>query len=697
MSCAAIQEALVDQMLGEGSEADRARLAHHVRECPECARESERIRRTIGLLRTHAVEGEGESGAILEPARRAAVINEAGRRREPWWSYAAVAASLIVLVSGVLYQAQKPVGPVAPPPSVAQALPTSEPFEPTLSPPPSSDAREIERQRQIDALREEVERLKTDRAPASEPAPPRENATGAEQLDRPKTEGDRPPKREPRSPRGDGKGGNDAVPPSGRDSAAPAPGGAPSGVEARGTSGGPAPAPPPRGVPRLDLARPNTNAKAFVETVENPVSTFALDADTASYAIARTYQLHDAVPPPAARRIDEFVRSKVPAYADRPGKSAFTVHVDGAPSPFHPGYHLMRVGVKARASDDRKPLILTFAVDVSPYGRRIEAVAQSIELLMRALRDDDEIAIVVSGATPPVLLEATPVRRADAILDALHRLHRLELDAGKAALGFELGYLLGKRSIRANAISYVVLCTDNDVGQRTIGGRVVAARIAKAANEGIELLTLDFSPRDEESAVREVADKNGALYAHLVEPRSNARLLQDLPSLLRRIVARNAKARVDFDPARVERYRLIGSEKRTADDRVLWGKESGAIYAGHILTAWYEVKLTTVGGDLGRVQVRYAEPDRRPAQSTAPLAEEELAPTFLQTSDDFQLAAVVTHVGERFYEGVWLKDAPLIGLLAEANNLPPEIRRLPAVMEWARLVQVQVDESRRAK
>jgi hypothetical protein len=223
--------------------------------------------------------------------------------------------------------------------------------------------------------------------------------------------------------------------------------------------------------------------------------------------------------------------------------------------------------------------------------------------------------------------------------------------------------------------------------------------IEKIQDAGIDVLTIDMSDRKESdrSALREAADKTSMLYMRL-ENREDARLLlDDLVPVFRGMVARDAKARVVFDPARVERYRLIASEKRTSVDRLLWRKDKGEVYDGHILTAWYEVKLTTVGGELGRAEVEYATPDRRPVEWSAAMPEDRLAPGFLQARDDFQLAAVVNHVGEGLSDARWEEDAPLAAALEEANALPPEIRRLPAVMEWANRLQAAIEESRRPK
>jgi Ca-activated chloride channel homolog len=677
VNCVIVQEALVDQILGEGADADRAWVAHHVRECPACARESERIRRTIGLLRGHT----SDAGAVLEPARRDALVR-AARRREPWWSYAAMAASLVVLVSGVLYQVQRSVGPAAPPGSVVSPSPTPEPGTP---PPPlaSTDAHDLETQRQIDALRAEVERLKADRVAL--PEAPR--ATTAPPLD-----GKPPSASELLADEARGR----QVPPAPTSiSAGTTPALAPRGGGPAAASGG---TPAPRSaVPLLSIVR--RAEKVFVDTVDDRPSTFALDVDTASYPVARTYGLHDLVPPQSAQRIDEFARSVTPVYAAASGGTAFTVHVDGAPSPFRAGYHILRVAVKAHAPERSQPRVVTFVVDVSPHQPRFGLVEHVIEMLLMELDPQDRIAIVRGGARPHVVLEPTTVQHRDPIAAALRNLRASSSVAVDVLPALELGYAVAKAASEARAASHVVLFTDTGGGRWATDVHALVALSKTAADQGIDLVALDVpSSENRPSMLRKAAEEGAIPYMRLEGlGEADARhLATELPAIFGGVVAREAKARLELDPAAVERYRLLGCEKRTAADRLLWRKEGGAIYDGHVLAAWYEVKLTSGGGDLGRALIRYTGKDGRRAEERLRLPEDGLAPTFRESRDEFQLAAVVAHLTEGVRERDWAKEASLAGMLQEADALPPDIRRVQAVEAWVRLLRSHVEQAARA-
>jgi Ca-activated chloride channel family protein len=439
------------------------------------------------------------------------------------------------------------------------------------------------------------------------------------------------------------------------------------------------PAAPP--APR-DMFFESKGTNPFIVTEEDPQATFGLDVDTASYTLARNYLNRGLLPPPSAVRVEEFVNAfpnNVAADRGRESASAFAVRVDGAPNPLHSGYHLLRVALKAKEVDprERKAAHLTFVIDVSgsmAAENRLGLVKRSLALLVDKLDERDTIGVVVYGTTGRRALAPTSAANRDRIMAAIQRLR----PEGSTNLqdGLDLGYEMAMESFARGASNRVVLCTDGVANTGETEAEVLLSRIRREAKRGIDMMALGFGMGNYNDALlQRLADEGNGQYAYIDDlGEARAFFLRRLTSVLE-VVARDAKAQVEFNPARVERYRLLGYEKRDIADRDFRNDsvDAGEINSGHSVTALFEAKLKggPRQGRIGTLRIRYKTgPRSDAAEFTREIADEAVVRGFDQASPAFRTAFVAARFAEHLRQSIWVKDESLGSLQALADELP---------------------------
>ncbi|MEN6577029.1 MAG: von Willebrand factor type A domain-containing protein [Phycisphaerales bacterium] len=381
--------------------------------------------------------------------------------------------------------------------------------------------------------------------------------------------------------------------------------------------------------PGLDTAVPSFESRFTVATVNPWVmterdaqSTFALDVDTASYALCRRYIRSGFLPPIGAVRMEEFINAFDYAYPQRDG-ATFAVYAEGAPSPFAPAGQdltLLKIAVKARTvgRDQRRAAHIVFVVDASAsMGQpdRLPLVQSALSLLVDKLDDTDRISLVTCADEARLHLEAVPAKEKETIrrtIDAIQPAGRTNLLAG-----LKIGYDLARRAFVAGRINQVVLCSDGvaNVGQTEADG--VLAEVADDRKQGITLTCVGVGYGAYDDAFLEtMADRGDGRYVFL-DSSDEARetLVGQLAATLQ-TVAKDARIQVQFNAARVRRYRLIGYENRDIEDRRFRDDtvDAGEVGSGQCSTALYEMELIDLpagedDGDLGTVFVRYRNAD----------------------------------------------------------------------------------------
>ena len=437
----------------------------------------------------------------------------------------------------------------------------------------------------------------------------------------------------------------------------------------------------------------------FVDTEDDPLSTFALDVDTGSYAIARRFIEDGHRPDPDSVRVEEFVNSF--DYDDPPpSKGDFDVRVEGAPTPFTgtARTRLVRIGIRARDIDPsgRKPAVLTFLVDVSgsmDREDRLGLVQKALALLIAELRPEDRVGLVVFGTTARIVLEPTSDREAlRRSVDGLSPEGSTNLESGLA-----LAYRMARAHAREEALNRIILCSDGVANEGRTGWESLLSSVSPG-REGIELTAIGFGMGNYNDVLMEqLADHGDGNYAYVDDIHEAKRVFVDrLPSLIQ-TVAREARVQVRFDPGIVESYRLLGYENRDVADPDFRDdtKDAGEIGVGHRVSALYEVKLSpepSEGSTLGKVHLRYrsVESDEvREIEETMELA--HIARSWEAASPSLRLAAVVAELAEVLRGSYWAQDGSLELALAEARKLLPELSERQEVVELVALLGKAVE------
>ena len=448
----------------------------------------------------------------------------------------------------------------------------------------------------------------------------------------------------------------------------------------------------PEGTPYDGVTYTDPGVNPFVPTDRDRESTFALDVDTASYAIARRYVSDGNLPDPSSIRVEEFVNAFDQGY-EPPRDDTFAVRADGGPSPFLPRDEvLLRVGIQSMVIDDeaRKDAALTFVIDTSgsmAREDRLELVKRALTLLVDRLARTDSVAIVTYGSDARVVLEPTSVRDADRIVDAIDRLHTD--GSTNAEAGLALGYQLAAGTFREGGINRVILASDGVANVGDTDPEAILRRISWDASLGVQLVTVGFGMGNyNDTLMEQLADKGDGFYAY-VNTIDDARTLfgSELTSTLQS-VALDAKAQVEFDPAVVESYRLIGYENRdVADDRFTDDSvDAGAIGAGHASTALYALRLTREGRDgdrIATVRVRWTEPEGgRTRELASDVRLGDLADRFEDTDPAFRLDALVAAAAEVFRQSRWGDTYSLRDVAATADELARDLPRSDEVADF---------------
>jgi Ca-activated chloride channel homolog len=364
---------------------------------------------------------------------------------------------------------------------------------------------------------------------------------------------------------------------------------------------------------------PGSSGDKYTQIIENPfvkaeggaaVSTFSIDVDTASYSNVRQFLMQmNQLPPPDAVRIEELVNYFNYDYAGPPsapgseGSSAtknndapFAAHVEVASCPWNSEHRLARIGIKGREMDrNKRPQSnLVFLVDVSGSMNepaKLPLVVYGLEQLTRELGENDHIAIVVYAGTEGLVLPSTSGSKQDTILAALAKLQAGGSTAGGA--GIQLAYQIAEENFIKGGTNRVILCTDGDFNVGVTNTADLQQLVAKKAKDtGVFISTLGFGRGNLNDAMMVAISDHGNGNYHYIDNRTEARrvLVEEMTGTLVTI-AKDVKIQVEFNPAKVAGYRLIGYEKRVLrtedfnDDK----KDAGEIGAGHTVTALYEI------------------------------------------------------------------------------------------------------------
>jgi len=415
---------------------------------------------------------------------------------------------------------------------------------------------------------------------------------------------------------------------------------------------------------------------------EQPVSTFSIDVDTGSYANVRRWLSNGNLPPADAVRVEELVNYFDYGYAAPKSKAVpFAVHTEIAPTPWNEDTRLLRIGLQGWMPDaEPKAANLVFLVDVSGSMQdpdKLGLAQQALRLLTRELGPDDRISLVVYAGSSGVVLEPTA---GDHKADILRAIDGLQASGGtNGAAGITTAYRLARDAWIDGGINRVILATDGDFNVGVTDFDLLLELARKGRKDGVALTTLGFGEGNyNDQLMEQLADAGDGNHAYIDSLAEAQKVLVRQRAGTLDTIARDVKIQIEFNPAVVAEYRLIGYENRMLEreDFNNDAVDAGDIGAGHNVTALYEVAL--VGGKGKSMDpLRYAEQARevtpkasdelaflklrykRPGESSSRLIEQPLKVADIEdsahTSAGFRLAAAVAAYGQL------LRGTPYVG------------------------------------
>jgi len=406
----------------------------------------------------------------------------------------------------------------------------------------------------------------------------------------------------------------------------------------------------------------------FLTASENPLSTFSIDVDTASYSNMRRFLNNNQMPPEDAVRIEEMINYFSYDYPRPAGKHPFSITTEAAICPWNTEHELVMVGLKGKTLEEGKipPSNLVFLLDVSGsmnQPNKLPLLKNAFKMMVNQITDQERVAIVVYAGAAGTVLESTPGSNKHKILQAIDNLRSGGSTAGGA--GIQLAYQIAKDNFIKGGNNRVILATDGDFNVGVSSNGELVRMIEENRHEGVFLTVLGFGGGNyKDTRMEQIANKgNGNYYYIDTQKEAKKVLVNELGSTLFAI-AKDVKLQIEFNPAEVKAYRLIGYENRilTKEDFNDDTKDAGELGAGHSVTALYEIvpadseetfqnvdalkyqqAKVVSSGDLMTVKLRYKNPDADKSQ----LIEQAITRgQITQTPQgNFQFAASVAEFG----------------------------------------------------
>jgi len=407
---------------------------------------------------------------------------------------------------------------------------------------------------------------------------------------------------------------------------------------------------------------------------EQPVSTFSIDVDTGSYANVRRFLNTGRLPPRDAVRVEELINYFDYDYPTPDSRQPpFRVSTELAPTPWNPKTLLLAVGIKGYELPKTQlpPANLVFLIDVSgsmDSPDKIGLLKPALKLLVRQLRAEDKVAIAVYAGAAGMVLEPTPGSQKAKIEAALDRLSAGGSTNGGA--GIQLAYSLARDGFVKGGVNRVILATDGDFNVGTVNFEALKNLVETQRKSGVALTTLGFGTGNyNDRLMEQLADAGNGNYAYIDTLREANKVLVEQMSATLLTIARDVKIQIEFNPAVVEEYRLIGYENRMLrrEDFSNDAVDAGDIGAGHAVTALYEIALKGGGGalteplrygktaedaaprgdEIAFLRLRYKQPDSDTSQLLEwPIRRDQVVQDWRATSERFRFAAAVAGFGQ---------------------------------------------------
>lgn len=347
----------------------------------------------------------------------------------------------------------------------------------------------------------------------------------------------------------------------------------------------------------VDAAPSLTRENGILDVKSEPLSTFSIDVDNASYSLARRSLNFGNLPPAYQVRIEEFVNYFDYEYPQPKGKHPFAVITEMAKCPWNKTKHLVHIGLKGKQLDEDKlkPSNLVFLIDVSgsmtSYDK-LPLLKKAFKVLVNKLQKKDRVAIVVYAGAAGLVLPSTPGNQKRTIMQAINNLQAGGSTAGGA--GIKLAYKVAKDNFIKNGNNRVILATDGDFNVGASSDQAMQQLIEEKRKEGVFITTLGFGTGNyKDSKMEVIADKGNGNYYYLDGFNEAIKVFNKQLTGTLYTIAKDVKIQVEFNPALVKSYRLVGYENRLLNNEDFKDdtKDAGEIGAGHTVTALYEIEV----------------------------------------------------------------------------------------------------------
>ena len=415
----------------------------------------------------------------------------------------------------------------------------------------------------------------------------------------------------------------------------------------------------------------------FKDPFKDPLSTFSIDVDAASYSNVRRFLNLGQMPPKDAVRIEEMVNYFDYDYKQPTGNDPFSINTELAASPWNKDHKLVHIGLQGKdiSMDNLPPSNLVFLLDVSGSmnaPNKLPLLKSAFKMLIDKLRPEDKVAMVVYAGAAGEVLPSTSAKEKEKILDALDNLSAGGSTAGGA--GINLAYKIAKQNFIKEGNNRVILATDGDFNVGASSNQAMEDLIEEKRGDGIFLTVLGFGMGNYKDSKMEIlADKGNGNYAYIDNILEARKVLVNEFGGTLFTIAKDVKIQVEFNPAKVQAYRLVGYENRllAPEDFNNDKKDAGELGAGHTVTALYEIipvgvksqfivdelkyqktKITDDAkstSELMTVKLRYKKPDGDKSQLIVKTIN-DTNQSIDKTSDNFRWSAAVAAFGMQLRE-----------------------------------------------
>ncbi len=439
----------------------------------------------------------------------------------------------------------------------------------------------------------------------------------------------------------------------------------------------------------------------FLKATKNPLSTFSIDVDVASYANMRRFFNNGQKPPIDALRIEEMINYFNYEYPQPKGEDPFSVNTEIASCPWNEDHKLVHIGLQGKKipTDDLPASNLVFLIDVSGSMQdvnKLPLLKSAFKMLINEMRDEDRIAIVVYAGAAGLVLPSTPGSKKEKIMTALDRLAAGGSTAGGA--GIKLAYEVALDNFKEDGNNRIILATDGDFNVGTSSNAEMERMIEKKRDQGVFLTVVGFGMGNYKDDKMEIlADKGNGNYAYIDNLQEAKKVFVSEFGGTLFTIAKDVKLQIEFNPTKVQAYRLIGYENRKlkAEDFNDDNKDAGELGSGHTVTALYEIIPVGVKSDfvksvdplkyqlsnvekqsydskeLMTLKLRYKAPDGNKSKLITKVVNDKNK-DWDNTSENFRWSAAVAEFGMLLRESKFSQEADIQSVVQLAKGAKGE-------------------------